>query len=299
MTTESPLLESSIHSLPLVHSGKVRDIYRVGEGHLLIITTDRVSAFDVILDGGVPGKGKVLNRIANFWFNKLSTVVPNHLDSELKLGDVLTDPNELRQATGRSMLVKKLRPLPIEAIVRGYISGSGWKSYQQNGQVCGISLPAGLQEADRLPEPIFTPSTKAAVGDHDENISFEQMIPLLGAKMAEQVRDVSLEIYNTAVEYALKRGIIIADTKFEFGLDDAGRLHLIDEVLTPDSSRFWPLATYRPGTNPPSFDKQVIRDYLETLDWDKKAPAPALPDTIVKNAAARYREVADLLCGQK
>ena len=297
MPIDTPLFESSLHSLPCLHRGKVRDIYAVGEDHLLIVTTDRVSAFDVILDTAIPNKGKVLNRIANFWFAKLGHIVPNHLDAALRLEDVLTDPADLAQAQGRSMLVKKLRPLPVEAIVRGYLSGSGWKSYRQNGTVCGIQLPPGLKEAARIPEPVFTPSTKAAVGEHDENIDFATLVGLIDEDRARQVREVSLAIYTHAAQYALERGIIIADTKFEFGLDAQGTLHLIDEVLTPDSSRFWPLDTYRPDSNPPSFDKQLIRDYLETLDWNKKAPAPLLPDSIVSQTAARYQEAAERLCG--
>jgi phosphoribosylaminoimidazole-succinocarboxamide synthase len=296
MSTLSPLYESTLQSLPRIHRGKVRDIYAVGSEHLLIITTDRVSAFDVIFDTAIPNKGKVLNQISNFWFEKLKPIIPNHLDPTQSLKALLPDPEEYLQAEGRSVIVKKLQPLPVEAIVRGYLSGSGWSSYRRDGTVCGLPLPAGLKEADQLPEPIFTPSTKAAVGEHDENIDFETLVTLIGEPRAKEVRDVTLALYQAASQHALERGIIIADTKFEFGVDEQGVIHLIDEALTPDSSRFWPLDTYRPDSNPPSFDTQVIRDYLETLDWNKKAPAPPLPDSIVQQAAARYQEAAERLC---
>ena len=282
-------LRESALSLPLLHRGKVRDMYAVDAQHLLIVTSDRLSAFDVVLPQAIPGKGEVLTRVANFWFQRTSNMIPNHL-SDLPLESVITDSAE-RQALGdRAIVVKRLQPVPVEAIVRGYLIGSGWKDYQKTGAVCGIALPAGLQLAAQLPEPIFTPSTKAAVGDHDENISFAQMSNLLGTDLATRIRDVSLRIYREAADYARTRGIIIADTKFEFGLDDAGTLHLIDEVLTPDSSRFWPADQYQPGSSPPSFDKQFVRDYLETLDWDKTPPGPALPAEIIAKTASKYAE---------
>jgi len=290
--TSAPMttaLRESALSLPLLHRGKVRDMYAVDAQHLLIVTSDRLSAFDVVLPQAIPGKGEVLTRVANFWFQRTSNMIPNHL-SDLPLESVITDSAE-RQALGdRAIVVKRLQPVPVEAIVRGYLIGSGWKDYQKTGAVCGIALPAGLQLAAQLPEPIFTPSTKAAVGDHDENISFAQMSNLLGTDLATRIRDVSLRIYREAADYARTRGIIIADTKFEFGLDDAGTLHLIDEVLTPDSSRFWPADQYQPGSSPPSFDKQFVRDYLETLDWDKTPPGPALPAEIIAKTASKYAE---------
>ncbi|MEZ5452732.1 MAG: phosphoribosylaminoimidazolesuccinocarboxamide synthase [Thiothrix sp.] len=288
------VFETQISSLPLIARGKVRDIYAVDNEHMLIVTTDRLSAFDVIMPTPIPQKGAILTQVANFWFSLLQDVIPNHLSGKT-LDDLPVTAEEKTQLQGRSIIVKRLKPLPVEAIVRGYLIGSGWKDYQQTGSVCGISLPAGLQMADRLPEMIFTPSTKAEVGTHDINISFEQMQQQIGAELAEQVRSVSLELYNRAAEYALKRGIIIADTKFEFGLDADGKLVLIDEILTPDSSRFWPADQYKPGISPPSFDKQFVRDYLETLDWGKTAPGPELPMEIVEKTAAKYREVADLL----
>jgi phosphoribosylaminoimidazole-succinocarboxamide synthase len=290
------LLESSIQSLPLLHRGKVRDIYAVGDKHLLIITTDRLSAFDVIMSEPIPGKGAVLTAVSNFWFGKLSHIVPNQL-SGIALEDVLKDPRELAQARGRSIIVKKLKALPVEAIVRGYLIGSGWKDYQQTGTVCGIALPAGLRLADRLPAPIYTPSTKAALGAHDENIDFTRTEALLGKELAAKVRDVSLRLYKEAADYARARGIIIADTKFEFGLDDQDTLVLIDEALTPDSSRFWPADSYQPGVSPPSFDKQYVRDYLETLDWNKKPPAPPLPAEVIANTTAKYLEAQQRLLG--
>lgn len=291
MTSQAPdiLYESSLTSLPLIHRGKVRDIYEVDAETLLIVTTDRISAFDVILPTPVPGKGMVLTAVSNFWFQRMASVVRNQL-SPRPLAEVLPDASERAQVEGRAIVVHKLKALPIEAIVRGYLIGSGWKDYQKTGAVCGIALPQGLQMADRLPEPIYTPSTKADVGDHDENISFEKTVELLGEELAEKVRDVSLTLYKEAADYALKRGIIIADTKFEFGLDKAGDLVLIDEALTPDSSRFWPADQYQPGKSPPSFDKQYVRDYLETLDWDKTAPGPTLPDEIVVRTADKYQE---------
>jgi phosphoribosylaminoimidazole-succinocarboxamide synthase len=261
---------------------------------MLIITTDRISAFDVIMPTPIPGKGRILNDVTRFWLNKLEHLIPNHL-STLPLEKVLPDAAEREQVADHAMIVKKLKPLPIEAIVRGYLIGSGWKDYQATGTVCGIALPAGLKLADRLPEPIFTPSTKAALGAHDENIDYTQTEALLGKDLAAQVRDVSLNLYKEAAEYALKRGIIIADTKFEFGLDADGRLTLIDEVLTPDSSRFWPVDQYQPGTSPVSFDKQFVRDYLESLDWNKTAPGPNLPDSIVTKTAEKYQQAKTLL----
>jgi phosphoribosylaminoimidazole-succinocarboxamide synthase len=290
------LYESSLKSLPLLVRGKVRDVYGVGDDHLLIVTTDRLSAFDVILPDPIPGKGAVLTAVSNFWFERTRSIVPNHL-ADLSLDEVLPDADERARIEGRAIVVKKLKALPVEAIVRGYLIGSGWKDYQQTGQVCGISLPSGLQLADKLPQAIFTPSTKAAVGDHDENIDFEQTRVLLGDELAEQVREVSLAIYTSCAGYALERGIIIADTKFEFGLDASGRLVLIDEVLTPDSSRFWPADSYAPGSSPASFDKQFVRDYLETLDWDKTSPGPVLPTEVIEQTADKYREAQQRLTG--
>jgi phosphoribosylaminoimidazole-succinocarboxamide synthase len=283
------LFESTLTSLPLVARGKVRDIYGVGDDHLLIVTTDRLSAFDVVLPDPVPGKGAVLTAVANFWFERTRNIVPNHL-AALSLEEVLPDPQERAQVEGRAIVVRKLKALPVEAVVRGYLIGSGWKDYQRSGQVCGIDLPAGLRMADKLPEPIYTPSTKAALGSHDENIDFEATRALLGDSLAAQLRDVSLEIYTRCAAYARERGIIIADTKFEFGLDQDGGLVLIDEILTPDSSRFWPADSYAPGQSPPSFDKQFVRDYLETLDWDKRPPGPRLPPEVLEKTAAKYRE---------
>ena len=283
------LYESTLKSLPLLARGKVRDVYAVGDDHLLMVTTDRLSAFDVILPDPIPGKGAVLTAVSNFWFKQTQDIIPNHLTG-LTLADVLPDENERAEVEGRAIVTKKLRALPVEAIVRGYLIGSGWVDYQNTGHVCGIPLPAGLQMADRLPEAIFTPSTKADVGGHDENIDFEKTRALLGDELAEQVRDVSLKIYTSCAAYALERGIIIADTKFEFGLDEDDRLVLIDEVLTPDSSRFWPAASYVPGKSPASFDKQFVRDYLETLDWDKTPPGPALPARVIEKTAEKYRE---------
>ncbi|MES9918917.1 MAG: phosphoribosylaminoimidazolesuccinocarboxamide synthase [Candidatus Thiodiazotropha sp.] len=289
------LFESDLN-LKLLNRGKVRDIYEADQDHLLIVTTDRLSAFDVVLPQPIPGKGEVLTRVANFWFNRTRHIVPNHL-KDIPLEKIVTDPRQREILGDRWMLVRKLRPLPVEAIVRGYLIGSGWKDYQQNGSVCSISLPEGLQQAARLPEPIFTPSSKAEVGDHDMNISLEQAEALLGKDVARQVRDLSLDIYKQAADYALERGIIIADTKFEFGLDTQGRVHLIDEVLTPDSSRFWPASSYRPGCSPPSFDKQFVRDYLETLDWDKTPPGPELPQEIIDKTAEKYKEAEKRLTG--
>ncbi len=288
------LHSSHIKSLPLLHSGKVRDIYDIDEKHMLIVTTDRISAFDVIMPTAIAGKGIILNQVTQFWLNKLAHIIPNH-QCDLKLEDVLPDASERNEVADHAMIVKKLKALPVEAIVRGYIIGSGWKDYQATGAICGIQLPAGLQLADKLPEPIYTPSTKAAVGAHDENIDYNQSRELLGDDIARQVRDVSLPLYQEAADFALQRGIIIADTKFEFGLDENGQLTLIDEVLTPDSSRFWPKDKYQPGSSPVSFDKQFLRDYLETLDWNKKAPGPELPDSIVTKTAEKYEYAKKLL----
>jgi phosphoribosylaminoimidazole-succinocarboxamide synthase len=292
----SALLQSNLPQLKLLNRGKVRDIYAVGDQHLLIVTTDRLSAFDVILPQPIPGKGEVLTRVSNFWFERTQNLIPNHL-TDLALDQIVTDQDQRAALGDRAILVKRLKPLPVEAIVRGYIIGSGWKDYQKSGTVCGIELPAGLQMADKLPQAIYTPSTKAEAGEHDENVDFEGTVKLLGRKLAEQVRDVSLQIYTQCAEYALEKGIIIADTKFEFGLDEDGKLHLIDEVLTPDSSRFWPAEQYQPGISPPSFDKQFVRDYLETLDWNKQPPAPDLPQDILQKTAAKYREAETRLTG--
>ncbi|CAD7857207.1 MAG: Phosphoribosylaminoimidazole-succinocarboxamide synthase (EC 6.3.2.6) [Olavius algarvensis Gamma 1 endosymbiont] len=293
----SALFASELSELALVNRGKVRDIYRVGDDQLLIVASDRLSAFDVALPQPIPGKGEVLTRVSNFWFERTQGIVPNHC-SEVPLDQVVTNPEERALLGDRALVVKRLDPLPVEAIVRGYIIGSGWKDYQRTGAICGIGLPPGLEQADQLPEAIYTPSTKAAAGEHDENIDFDRTVALIGRELAEQVRDTSLRIYRTCAEYARERGIIIADTKFEFGLDPDGRLHLIDEVLTPDSSRFWPQDQYRPGSSPPSFDKQFVRDYLETLDWDKTPPAPQLPPDIVAKTAAKYREAEERLTGR-
>jgi phosphoribosylaminoimidazole-succinocarboxamide synthase len=289
--------QSSIQSLPLIHRGKVRDLYAVGDDHLLMIASDRLSAFDVILPQPLPGKGRLLTAVSLFWFDRLRDIIPNHL-SDLQLREVLPDPAEYAQAEGRCMLVKRLRALPAEAVVRGFIIGSGWRDYQSSGQICGIDLPAGLRIAERLPEPIFTPASKADVGAHDQNISFDELVDTIGAALAEQIRSVSLKLYVRAVDYARARGIIIADTKFEFGLDENGQLVLMDELLTPDSSRFWPADKWCAGHNPPSFDKQFVRDYLDTLDWDKTAPGPTLPQEVVDKALGKYREIVSLLtCG--
>ena len=288
------LYKSEINSLPLINTGKVRDIYAVDDDHMLIVTSDRLSAFDVILPDPIPGKGAVLTAVSDFWFDRTGHIIPNHL-SDIALAACLPDAAERAPIEGRGIVVRKLKPLPVEAIVRGYLIGSGWKDYQASGAVCGITLPEGLQQAQQLPEPIYTPSTKAEIGEHDENISFAKSVDLLGQDMAEKIRDLSLAIYKDAAAYALERGIIIADTKFEFGTDDNGDLVLIDEVLTPDSSRFWPADSYQPGSSPPSFDKQYVRDYLETLDWDKTPPGPALPEEVINNTAQKYKEAQDRL----
>ncbi len=289
-----PVFETKFTSLPLLHKGKVRDIYEVDANHMLVVATDRISAFDVIMPTPIPHKGALLTSVSNFWFERFKDLIPNQVSS-LTLSDLNLTKDEFEQAEGRSVIVKRLNALPIEAIVRGYLIGSGWKEYQHKQSVCGISLPANIPLAGKLPETLFTPSTKAAAGEHDENISFEETITLVGEEIATQVRDVSISLYENAADYALSKGIVIADTKFEFGLDEDGRLTLIDEVLTPDSSRFWPAAEYRPGSNPSSFDKQYIRDYLETLDWDKKAPGPALPEEIITNTQIKYQEAANKL----
>ncbi|MAB97752.1 MULTISPECIES: phosphoribosylaminoimidazolesuccinocarboxamide synthase [Pseudomonas] len=282
MTTPTSL------SLKKIYSGKVRDLYEIDDKRMLMVATDRLSAFDVILDEPIPEKGKILTSISNFWFDKLAGVVPNHFTGD-KVEDVVSAA-ELPLVEGRAVVAKRLKPVAVEAIVRGYIVGSGWKEYQKSGTVCGIQLPAGLKEASKLPAPIFTPSTKAAVGDHDENISFEQCQAIIGAELAEKVRDTAIALYSAAVEYAATRGIIIADTKFEFGLDEDGTLTLMDEVLTPDSSRFWPAESYAEGSNPPSFDKQFVRDWLESTGWNKQAPAPTVPADVAQKTADKYRE---------
>lgn len=294
------LLTTSIHSLPLLARGKVRDNYAVGDDRILMVATDRLSAFDVILGEPIPGKGALLTQMALFWFDKLEGIVPNHLTG--RAPESVVQPDEVAQVLGRSMLVKRLKPLPIEAVVRGYLAGSGWKEYQESGAVCGVELPPGLKNASRLPEPIFTPATKAEAGEHDENISFKVASAMIGNELANQVRDASIALYKRAAEYALTKGIIIADTKFEFGLDDQGTLTLMDEVLTPDSSRYWPVEGYVEGQNPPSFDKQFVRDWLESVridgqPWNKKAPAPAMPAEVGLRTAAKYREAFERLAG--
>ena len=280
---------TALSGLKRINEGKVRDIYEVDAARMLIVTTDRMSAFDVVLPDPIPDKGRVLNEISNFWFGKTGHIIPNHLTGA-PLSSAVKDPAELAMLEGRAVIVKRLQALPLEAVVRGYLIGSGWKDYQATGSICGIALPPGLKQAERLPEPLFTPATKAAVGDHDENISFAQAERLVGSTLAAQVRDAALALYKFAADHALKRGIIVADTKFEFGVDDADRLTLIDEVCTPDSSRFWPADTYRAGMSPPSFDKQFLRDYLETLDWNKKAPGPKLPPDVIARLSEKYRE---------
>ncbi len=296
MTLQKAIFETNLKSLPLTYRGKVRDIYKLDGGNMLFVASDRLSAFDVILPSAIPGKGCVLTEISNFWFHKTADIVPHHL-SDLELEDVVKDHADLEQVKGRAIVVQELEPLQLEAIVRGYIIGSGWKEYQATGEVSGITIPEGLNQADKLPHPIYTPSTKAAVGEHDENISFEKTVELVGFDMANQVRDISIQLYTYAAHFAKQRGIIIADTQFEFGTNKEGNLVLMDEALTPDSSRFWPVSTYRPGTSPASFDKQYVRDYLETLDWDKKAPGPELPEHIVQKTAEKYQEALRLIAG--
>jgi phosphoribosylaminoimidazole-succinocarboxamide synthase len=278
-----------LKNLELVARGKVRDIYAVDSDHLLIVTTDRMSAFDVVLPNPIPGKGEVLTQLSEFWFEKTQSIVKNHMTDDLDLVDLLDSPDQLDYFSKRSMIVKRLSPLPIEAVVRGYLIGSGWKDYQATGSVCGIELEEGLQMAQKLPEPIYTPATKAEVGEHDENISYEKTVDLIGEELASRVKKIAIDIYNFGVNHAKEKGIIIADTKFEFGLDGDGELYLIDEVLTPDSSRFWAIENYELGSSPPSFDKQYLRDYLETLDWDKTAPGPELPQEVIDNTASKYK----------
>jgi phosphoribosylaminoimidazole-succinocarboxamide synthase len=292
------LYQSSIKSLPLLGHGKVRDNYAVGDDKILIVTSDRLSAFDVVMNEPIPAKGRVLNQMSNFWFDKLGSIVPNHLTGIAP--ESVVQPNEVDQVKGRAVVAKRLKPILVEAVVRGYIIGSGWKDYQATGAICGVTLPKGLRQADKLAEPIFTPAAKADLGEHDENISFADMEKRIGKELAAKMRDVSIKLYQTAADYAATRGIIIADTKFEFGLDDNGTMHLMDEVLTADSSRFWPADSYAPGMSPPSFDKQFVRDYLETLkDWSKTAPAPALPADVIEKTGAKYREALERLTGEK
>ena len=292
------LYQSTIHSLPLLGRGKVRDNYAVGEDKILIVTTDRLSAFDVVMNEPIPAKGKVLNQMSDFWFDKLSAIVPNHLTGVAP--ESVVKPEEADQVRGRAVVAKKLKPILVEAVVRGYLIGSGWKDYQSSGAVCGIPLPQGLRLADKLAAPIFTPAAKADLGEHDENISFAEMEARLGKELAGKMRDISIALYQAAADYAATRGIIIADTKFEFGLDEHGVLHLMDEVLTADSSRFWPADSYAPGISPPSFDKQFVRDYLETLkEWNKTAPAPALPADVIEKTGAKYREALERLTGNQ
>jgi phosphoribosylaminoimidazole-succinocarboxamide synthase len=293
LAESASIFETNIENLELIARGKVRDIYTIDKDHMLIVTTDRLSAFDVVFPQPIPGKGELLTRVSNFWFERSSDLVANHL-TDLKLEDYVSRQDAIDLAP-RSIIVRKLKTLPVEAIVRGYIIGSGWKDYQASGQICGIQLPTGLQQAQQLPEPIFTPSTKASVGDHDINVSFEHTVELIGEDMARQIREVSIRLYKMAAEYALPRGIIIADTKFEFGLDEDDQLVLIDEILTPDSSRYWPADQYRVGTSPPSYDKQFIRDYLETLDWDKTPPAPHIPQELIDRTREKYQQVHDIL----
>ena len=291
----APVFETSIKSLPFLGRGKVRDIYAVGGDKLLIVTTDRLSAYDVILPTPVPEKGRVLNDLANFWFAKLASIVPNHLtgiDPE-----TVVAPGERDQVRGRSIVVRKLKPLPVEAVVRGYLEGSGWREYRESGKVCGIALPAGLRRASKLPQPIFTPATKAEAGHHDENISYERMAEMIGESLAREVRDTAIRLYKAAADCALDRGIIIADTKFEFGVDEAGKLHLIDEALTPDSSRFWPLASYKEGESPESFDKQYVRNWLDAIGFERKPPAPAMPPDVALKTSEKYQEARKRLMG--
>ena len=295
------VFETSLHSLPLLARGKVRDNYAVGQDRILMVASDRISAFDVVLGQPIPGKGQLLTDMALFWFKKLAHIVPNHLTDQAPESVVMAD--EVAQVQGRSMLVKRLKPLPVEAVVRGYLAGSGWKEYQENGQVCSVALPPGLKNASRLPEPIFTPATKAEMGDHDENISFDRMVEIIGPALAESVRSLSIRLYREAAAYALTRGIIIADTKFEFGLDDDGTLTLMDEILTPDSSRFWPLETYQEGSNPASYDKQFLRDWLESVQvngkpWDKRAPAPVMPEEVSAFTGLKYKSAILTLKGK-
>jgi len=293
----STLYESTLRSLPLLGRGKVRDNYAVGNDRLLIVTTDRLSAFDVVLGEPIPQKGRVLNQMADFWFEKLKHVVPNHLTGIAP--ETVVAPDEAEQVKGRAVVVKRLEPILVEAVVRGYLAGSGWKDYQASGAICGVTLPPGLQNAQKLPEPIFTPAAKAEMGHHDENITYDEMERRIGTELSATIKDISIRLYKEAADYAATRGIIIADTKFEFGLDENGKLYLMDEVLTADSSRFWPADEYKVGTNPPSFDKQFVRDWLETQQWDKAPPAPKLPDDVVAKTSAKYQEALERLTGQK
>ena len=292
------LLETSINSLPLISKGKVRDIYAVSDQYLLMVTTDRLSAFDVVMQEPIPGKGIVLNQMANFWFERLKHIVPNHLTGIAP--ETVVHPNEVSQVVGRAIVVKRLKPIVVEAVVRGYLSGSGWKDYQETGLICGVSLPKGMQNAQQLVEPIFTPAAKAELGDHDENISFAEVINKIGEPLAQQMKEISIQLYQEAAKYAASKGILIADTKFEFGLNDAGQMILMDEILTADSSRFWPASSYVIGSNPPSFDKQFVRDWLESVKvdgqpWNKKAPAPHLPAQVIEQTAAKYQEALAIL----
>ena len=297
-TPSPPMHESHLKGLERIHQGKVRDIYAVDDRHMLIVTTDRLSAFDVVLPDPIPGKGQVLTSISSFWFGKTRHIVPNHL-SDYPLERAVPDADDRALVADRAVVVRRLKALPVEAVVRGYLIGSGWKDYQASGRVCGIDLPRGLRMADPLPQPIFTPATKAQMGQHDENVAFDVIAATIGAPLAAQVRDTAIALYRFAAAHALARGIIIADTKFEFGVDEAGTLVLIDEALTPDSSRFWPVDTYAPGSSPPSFDKQFVRDYLETLDWNKTAPAPHLPADVIMKTQAKYFEAIERLTGEK
>ena len=292
--TPPPYTTEMLDCLPLIHQGKVRDSFALDDDHMMIVASDRLSAFDVVLPDPVPGKGALLTRVSNFWFEQTRDIIDNHLTG-IPIGDVLADPQLVALLEDRAVIVRRLSPLPVEAIVRGYLIGSGWKDYQQSGAVCGIPLPPGLRQADKLPEVLFTPSTKAAAGDHDENVDFATIVKLIGEDLANQVRDASIKISEFAAEYALERGIIIADTKFEFGLNAEGKLYLMDEVLTPDSSRFWPKEKWQPGISPPSFDKQFVRDYLETLDWNKQAPGPKLPPEIIEATVKNYQEACRIL----
>lgn len=297
-TLSTPYTTDMISFLPLIHQGKVRDSFLIDDDHMLIIASDRLSAFDVVLPDPVPGKGALLTQLSNFWFAQTRGIIDNHLTG-IPVGDFIADPQLIAMLQDRAVLVKRLTPVPVEAIVRGYLIGSGWHDYQQTGALCGIDLPAGLQQADKLPEVLFTPSTKAAAGNHDENVDFATIVDLIGEELACKVRDVSIEIYKFASAFALKRGIIIADTKFEFGHDADGRLYLMDEVLTPDSSRFWPQDSWQPGTSPPSYDKQSVRDYLETLDWNKQVPGPKLPPAIIEAMQKKYADICRILTAEK
>lgn len=294
MNDTDVLFESNIPNLKLLARGKVRDIYDLDNDHLLIVTTDRLSAYDVIMPNAVPGKGKILTEISNFWFKMMEDIIPNHL-TEISIDQYISDKKLLKQLKARAIIVKKLKPLPIEAVVRGYLIGSGWRDYQETGKVCGISIPKNIKQAERLTKTIFTPATKAASGDHDENIDYEKTCSIIGKKLANNVRDKAIKIYERAACYAEKRGIIIADTKFEFGLDNNDKLFIIDEMLTPDSSRFWPKNDYKVGISPPSYDKQFLRDYLDTLTWNKKSPGPMLPDEILLETYKKYHEAYDIL----